>query len=198
MARYVFHTKTNVSLDILDCSVAEVPAGMLICRDPRNLGLDGLEKAGASEANWLGAFTVTEFADRQQRWQRVLAVRLNWRQADPFTPDTERRGQYVDNLQSRVHLLLMQNHVKSVVMTPLGWRYPQLVALTMLGALTGHAMFMASMRRDKDPVRLAIAAPGAADIFTEQIETDRLQRYLNKNGRMGCPPRLWLRPEAKP
>ena len=184
--RYRFHRSSFVHLFISDRQVQDYHTDLLVCREPKNLDVHRLTNQSEETVDLGGKFSVMRYSDPQEQWRSVVSIRLPWRKVpDVCIPDNKRLGQYLDLLQSRLGFVLI-NEISvendfSVVLTPLGSRYDELVIATMLGGISMVAEHWRRARCRK-VLTAIIVANGHGEGFSTYIDSGQFEAYYFRNG----------------
>ena len=198
MYHYHFYKGRSITLNIINKPVAQVPGSLLFCRHPENVGLNELKRLRTRSLAFSSPNAVTEYEDPEERWAQAFAVRLPWKKKSK----SAFRETYVFEAHSRLQWYLCRLIPNPfdyqnihVVMTPLGWREPEMVVLSMLAAITDHAHELTTLNRKRPQLSYSIAAQEDASLFADCLRSGALSNY--RDAYLGCKPARtddWKRP----
>jgi hypothetical protein len=194
---YSHYANSGLQLSIAEGDVREFRGDALLCGDHRRLNL-GLRPVRQIEYD-LGVKARIELCeDPESRWRVILSQRLNPKTIDPYLGTPRKGSLYVDGLQTKVYMLFMAlidegfKSLERIIVVPMGWRQPELTALTILGAVTGFASTLFSSHLKTETKEVVIVSAKGALIHRDLLESGKLSSYLNRNRVFNYPERVWV------
>jgi hypothetical protein len=194
---YSHYTIPEIKLCIAEGDVREFQGDALLCGDYRRLNLGfRCVRTVVSQIGVTGRIEVCE--DPLSRWRVILSQRLNPKAANPYLGPGKRGNQYVDGLQTKVYLQFMLlvregfKRLERTVIVPMGWRQPELTALSILGAVTGFVHPVLAEYLITDTKEFLIVSLAGASMYRDLVESGRLSTYLKRNGVFNYPERIWV------